>query len=135
MDQHLARLIGDYKASVHRATELMRQSDIALPASNTDWAGNGIPQRGELLGGISYFKHGYGCAVKLPEGSVDFDFGAHGEIDGFDAWRLVAFAGTRLSKYGFKNEAALITCFNEAVAAGSVVYSGYILHYVAANAV
>ena len=63
--------------------------------------------------------------------SVDFDFGEHGEIDGFDAWRLVGFAGSRLSEYGFPSEASLNECFKAEVAAGSLVYSGYILHYIA----
>ena len=65
----------------------------------------------------------------MPSGAVDFDFGEQGEIDGFDSWRLAGFAGTRLSEYGFANEAALNDCFKAEVAAGSLVYSGYILHY------
>ncbi len=130
MNQHLHRLILDYQASVRTAVELMRQSGIPLPATNTDWVGTGIPPRGELDGGIAYFKHGYGCAVKLPAGEVDFDFGEHGEIDGFDAWRLTRFAGPRLPSYGFSDAAALNECFKAEVAAGSVVFSGYILHYI-----
>jgi len=31
-----------------------------------------------IAGGIRYFKHGYGCAVSLPAGKVDFDFGEQG---------------------------------------------------------
>ena len=131
MDNHLARLISDYQASVRAAVELLQQSGIPLPATDADWAATDIPQRGELDGGIPYFKHGYGCAVRLPAGSVDFDFGEHGEIDGFDAWRLVGFAGSRLSEYGFPSEASLNECFKAEVAAGSLVYSGYILHYIA----
>jgi hypothetical protein len=131
MDNHLARLISDYQASVRAAVELMQQSRIPMPDTDADWAATDIPQRGELDGGIPYFKHGYGCAVRLPAGSVDFDFGEHGEIDGFDAWRLVSFAGSRLSEYGFASEASLNECFKAEVAAGSLVYSGYILHYIA----
>jgi hypothetical protein len=131
MDNHLARLISDYQASVRAAVELMQQSGIPRPATNTDWAIADIPQRGELKGGIPYFKHGYGCAVRLPSGAVDFDFGEHGEIDGFDAWRLIGFAGSRLSEYGFAGEISFNECFKAAVAAGSLVYSGYILHYIA----
>lgn len=131
MDNNLARLISDYQASVRVAVQLLKQSGIPLPATNIDWATNGIPQRGELEGGIAYWKHGYGCAVRLPEGTVDFDFGKDGEIDGFDAWRRVFFAGSRLSKYGFTSEASLKECFNAEVAAGSLVYSGDILYYIA----
>ena len=63
MDNHLARLISDYQASVRAAVELLQQSGIPLPATDADWAATDIPQRGGLDGGIPYFKHGYGCAV------------------------------------------------------------------------
>lgn len=131
MNQDLARLIADYQASVRDAVTLLQKSGIPMPATNTEWTGVDIPSRGQLDGGIPYFKHGYGCAVRLPGGAVDFDFGAHGEIDGFDAWRLVSFAGQRLAEYGFANEAMLIACFKKEVEAGSLIYSGYILHYIA----
>ena len=131
MNNPLAFLISDYQASVASAVDLMQRSGIPRPPTNTDWVGTDIPQRGELEGAVRYFKHGYGCAVHLPTGTVDFDFGAQGEIGGFDAWRLASFAGDRLSAYGFVDEAALTECFKAEVAAGSLVYSGYILYYVA----
>lgn len=131
MNNQLAILISDYQASVASAVDLMQRSGIPRPPTNTDWVGTDIPQRGELEGAVRYFKHGYGCAVHLPTGTVDFDFGAQGEIAGFDAWRLASFAGDRLSAYGFVDEDALTECFKAEVAAGSLVYSGYILYYVA----
>ena len=131
MNSNLARLIHDYQGSVREAVELMRGAGMQLPTSSMDWAANGIPQRGMLKGNIPYFKHGYGCAVKLPSGAVDFDFGERGEYDGFDAGRLASFAGSRLAEYGFSDEAALEDCLKAAVAAGTVLYSGYILHYLA----
>ena len=131
MNNQLALLISDYQASVASAVDLMQRSGIPRPPTNTDWAGTDIPQRGELEGGVRYFKHGYGCAVHLPTGTVDFDFGALGEIGGFDAWRLAGFAGDRLSAYGFADEDALNESFKAEIAAGSLVYSGYILYYVA----
>ena len=131
MNQYLIRLISDYQASVRSAVDHMQKSGIPLPATNTDWVGNGIPHRGHLNGGIPYFKHGYGCEVKLPSGTVDFDFGERGEIDGFDAWRLAGFAGSRLSDYGFDSQSALHECFKAEVAAGTLIFSGYILHYLA----
>lgn len=134
MNNQLAILISDYQASVAAAVDLMQRSGIPRPLTNSDWVFNDIPQRGELEGGVRYFKHGYGCAVSLPTGTVDFDFGAHGEIGGFDAWRLAGFAGDKLSEYGFSDEAAITACIEAGVAAGSLVYSGYILYYVADDA-
>lgn len=91
-----------------------------------EWACNGIPQTGLLPGEVKYFKHGYGCAVHLRGGTVDFDFGEKGETDGFDAWRLCAFAEGTLRQYEFHSEEELVACFKAEVAAGSIVYSGYI---------
>ncbi len=54
-----------------------------------------IPQAGSLLNGYSYFKHGYGCAVRGPDWAVDFDFGECGQIDGFCPYRLEKFAQRR----------------------------------------
>jgi len=133
MNPHLAQLIGDYQASVRYAVELMQQSAIPLPASNSNWAGLDIPEQGELTGGIGYVKHGYGCAVHLPTATVSFDFGEQGEIGGVTLSRLAGFAENRLKQYGFTDEDELKQCFEEEVAAGSLVYSGYILYYVAAT--
>ena len=84
MEPRLERLISDYQAAV--ADEVQRLHDglpIAPPASKTEWACTDIPQKGVLADGTRYFKHGYGCAVHGPSGSVDFDFGERGEITGF----------------------------------------------------
>lgn len=129
MNPGLSRLIADYQRAVRLAVTLLEQAGIARPSSNGEWAFLGIPQRGELPGNVRYFKHGYGCAVHLPAATVDFDFGANGEIDGFDLWRLAGFANERLPDYGFADEAALKECFNREVEAGSLRYSGYILYY------
>lgn len=131
MNNQLAILISDYQASVGAAVDLIQRSGIPRPPTNTDWVGTDIPHRGELEGGVRYFKHGYGCAVSLPTGTVDFDFGAHGEIGGFDVWRLASFAGDKLSEYGFADEDAIKECFEAEVEAGSLIYSGYILYYLA----
>ncbi|TFY87161.1 hypothetical protein DYL59_19470 [Pseudomonas kairouanensis] len=133
MNNQLAILISDYQANVASAVDMMQRSGIPRPLTDTDWVVTDIPQRGELEGGVRYFKHGYGCAVHLPTGTVDFDFGAQGEINGFDAWRLAGFAGDRLSAYGFADEDALTECFKAEAAAGALVYSGYILYYVAGD--
>jgi hypothetical protein len=64
----------------------------------------------ELNGGIRYYKHGFGCAVHLPDGGVDFDFGDKGEIDGFAASRLIGFSEGCLDQYRFSSEEELKKC-------------------------
>ncbi|WP_228896523.1 hypothetical protein [Acidovorax sp. Leaf73] len=134
MDKRLALLIEDYLSSVASAVRLLEENGIARPKSNDAWACNEVPQTGVLAGGVKYFKHGFGCAVHLKGGSVDFDFGANGETNGFDIWRLSNFADERLAQYGFTSEKELEACFKAEVEAGSIIYSGYILHYLRENA-
>ncbi|WP_442783149.1 DUF6896 domain-containing protein [Collimonas fungivorans] len=131
MDKQLKNLVSDYQASVRTAVEIMQRSGIRLPTTCGDWVETDIPQSGELEDGIRYIKHGYGCKVELSTGPVDFDFGELGEIDGFDVWRLVSFAGHRLAEYGYETSDAVEESFKAAVKSGSLVSSGYILYYVA----
>jgi hypothetical protein len=129
MDERLSRIVQDYQSAIRQAVDLMTRSGIPRPATNTDWVGTDLRQTGELAGGVRYFKHGYGCAVQLASGWVDFDFGAHGEIDGFDLWRLGNYARGRLSAYRLASEEELKSLFEAAVRDGELVYSGYILYY------
>lgn len=133
MEARLAKLIAAYQAAILAAVSLMVSSGIPRPKSNMEWACMDIPQKGTLSSGITYYKHGYGCAVHLPSGIVDFDFGAQGQIDGFDVWRLSVFAGDELSSYGFDSEQQLKDIFKEAVHEGALIHSDYILYYVAKN--
>lgn len=130
MDKKLKNLISDYQDSVRAAVELIHRSGIPLPVTSFGWVLTDIPDDGELEGGFSYCKHGTGCLVDLPTGSVDFDFGRLGEIDGFDSWRLFKFAESQLAKYGFETEEAIEKSFEAAVKSGELVSPCYTLYYV-----
>ncbi|WP_044251049.1 DUF6896 domain-containing protein [Rhodopirellula sp. SWK7] len=130
MDDRLQPLIGDYKSTVARAVAALEASGIPRPATTTEWVGYDVPGRGELFGGGEYFIHGFGCAVRLPDASVDFDFGDDGQIDGFDWSRLASFAGSRLlRRYGIRDDIELRALIDDAHASGDLVHSGYILSY------
>ncbi len=133
MDARLARLVADYLAAVEAAVALLEASGIERPATNVAWARNPLPSAGELAGGVPYRKHGYGCAVQLPQGTVEFDFGPRGEINGFDDWRLAVFAGPGLGRYGLRSEDELSALFRRHVEAGELQASGFVLHYLRAE--
>lgn len=103
MDSRLLNLIKDYQNSVRNAVILMYRSGVQMPYSASAWQRMDIPGTGVLESGAGYLKHGFGCAVELKSGKVDFDFGANGEIDGFDLWRLVQFANGIWNDYGFNS--------------------------------
>jgi hypothetical protein len=87
------------------------------------WVVTRVKQSGTLEGGVRYFKHGFGCGVWLPSGVVDFNFGAHGEIDQFDCHRLYYFARDRLAQYGFADEHGLKEAYRAAHQSGAIKYA------------
>jgi hypothetical protein len=129
MDSRLPKLIGDFQRRVAEAVTMLEAAGVPRPASNMEWATNGVAGRGALANGFAFHKHGFGCAVRGPGWHVDFDFGAEGQIDGFDAWRLYDFAHEHLADYGFKSEEEIKVAIAAAVDAGELKSSGYILYY------
>ena len=113
MNPHLHRLIRDYQASVRMALQKPQASGIRMPTSAMDWAGMDLPLPGMLEDGIRYYKHGIGCAVWLPSRTVDFDFGEHGEADGFNRGRIAQFAMPNLAAYGFETPEAVKAAFDQ----------------------
>lgn len=90
-NKNLECLIDDFLAEVRKATDLLERrfgKKCILPL----WRAKEIPQRGEILYGISYELHGVGCSVYFPEICVDFDYGPDQRVDGFDVWRLYIYA-------------------------------------------
>ncbi|MDP3069841.1 MAG: hypothetical protein Q8N18_06105 [Opitutaceae bacterium] len=112
---------------------LRSELGIEAPKSNTDWACNGIKQSGQLADGSKYNKHGFGCAIRYSTGAIDFDFGANGELDGFDASRLWRFSKASKRDYGFATEKEIFAEISEAVSRGKLRFSGYMLYYVNAK--
>ena len=130
MDRRLKHLIDEYLGAVRTAVVLLTEAGIPRPASDHAWVTNGVPEIDVLADGATYWKHGHGCEVHLASGSVDFDFGRAGQIDGLDVRRLADFAGERLAAFGFKSRDELEQIFNAELGSGKILSSGYILHYV-----
>jgi len=130
MKQGFLRLIRDYQRCVERAVGLLEASGIARPRSNSEWASSDVPGRGSLPDGSKYYKHAFGCAVAGRDWSVEFDFGAHGEIDGFSADRLHYFAGSKLTSYGFTSRDEVERAVADAAAAGTLQRTTADLYYI-----
>jgi len=124
-------MISDYQVAVAKAVALITASGILRPHNSMAWMVLDTSHIDKLDGQVEYFKHGAGCAVRLPDGPVDFDFGRAGEIDGFDAGRLGLFARNRLHEYGFSSESEVQRVFGAALEAGKIRYSGDVLYYLA----
>jgi hypothetical protein len=124
MDERLAKLIRNYQDRVAQAVAMLEGAGIPRPSSNTAWATSDFPQRGRMPGGFAFYPHGFGCAVHFQDWIVDFDFGAAGETDGFDAGRLCSFARDRLAEYGFDSEKDIRSSFHRAVESDELKFSG-----------
>lgn len=129
MDKNLEKLITEFQSRVRDAVALMYRSGMKMPHTLFAWLRADIPGTGILDGGIKYFKHGAGCEVRLETGSIDFDFGDSGEIDGFDLWRLKNFTRDQLPCFGFDSEEEIEQSFNAAVACGYLERSKGGLYY------
>jgi len=117
-------LISGFLATVaRRFAQLQREAGVAVPASSTAWATNGL-KKGTLSDGAVYSKHGVGCLIEAPEGGVDFDFGDHGEIDGFDAWRLLQFAEFSNGQHAFTDKKKVQALLDSAMTAGEIEKRG-----------
>lgn len=62
-----------------------------------------IPRKGSFGIIKSYSFHGCGLYAKLKDLEIDFDFGDNNRVDGFDAWRLKAFAENKPKLYHMFN--------------------------------
>ncbi len=91
-------LINDFISMVESSTRIF-ELKFGTRDIRRLWRTNAIKRRGRVTRGAKYELHGIGCRINLSTGSVDFDYGPNGEINGFDAWRLYNFARERPSKH------------------------------------
>jgi len=99
-EQHetLDTLIHDFISIVETST-LLLEKKFGTRDIRRLWHTKAIKRRGRVTRGVKYELHGIGCRINLSTGTVDFDYGPNGEINGFDIWRLYIFACERPSKY------------------------------------
>jgi len=90
-NNELEYLIQDFLDKVEIATSLLEKK-FGKRCILRLWRTKQIPQRGRVIGDITYELHGVGCRVYLPEACIDFDYGPDERIDGFDPWRLYLYA-------------------------------------------
>ncbi|CAI8760453.1 MULTISPECIES: DUF6896 domain-containing protein [Pseudomonas] len=91
-------LINDFISMVESST-LIFERKFGTRDIRRLWYTKIIKRRGRVTRGVKYELHGVGCRINLSTGSVDFDYGPNGEINGFDTWRLYNFARERPSKH------------------------------------
>ncbi|WP_428992140.1 DUF6896 domain-containing protein [Luteibacter yeojuensis] len=129
MNRQLFLLIESYIGAVARAVVLLRNAGVPMPESNAQWAASRLPTGIVLSDNARFRKHGYGCEVEGPGWKVDFDFGDHGEINGFDNWRLRRFQAENDFAAVRMSIESLTLAFSAASAAGEIVRPGHHLYY------
>ena len=97
-NENLEILINDFISMVESST-LIFENKFGTRDIRRLWRTKAIKRCGKVTRGVNYELHGIGCLINLSTGSVDFDYGPNGEINGFDTWRLYNFARDRPSKH------------------------------------
>ena len=132
MNQQLKEAIDVYiDGSETLFTQLASDLGVALPVNANDWASLDIEGSGVSSSGIKYRKHGYGVSMRLEELSVDFDLGNKGELNGVDPWKLFFFAENNGVPLPYASTEEIQDEFKLLQKAGELVYSVYILYYLA----
>jgi hypothetical protein len=97
-NETLETLINDFISTVESST-LSLELKFGTRDIRRLWYTKEIERCGRVTRGVKYQLHGIGCRINSSTGSVDFDYGPNGEINGFDTWRLYNFARDRPSKH------------------------------------
>ncbi len=123
VDPRLRHMIEEYLARVARAVMLLEASGIPRPISNGAWPRQAMPESERLADGSTFFKHGFGIRIDSARGMIDFNFGWHGETDGFvEGFLWDCLEGTEhqmfTSRRDFQAE------LERAIASGAISYDG-----------
>ncbi|WP_051435666.1 DUF6896 domain-containing protein [Shewanella fidelis] len=133
MDDALRLLINQFNEVQLKAVAIL-ESEFGCPRpdSNIDFVTRCAPhirKMGYESGGYRIRPHGYGMEITIDGKTIDFDFGAAGEINGFDAWRLYHFVKSNKIKTHLKSEEAIQDSITKAISSGSIYKSDSLNHY------
>jgi hypothetical protein len=116
----LEQLIVDFLSKVDKATSLLEEK-FGTRCILRLWRTNKIERCGTIVDNITYELHGVGCAIRLPEVCIDFDYGPNGRTDGFDVWRLYMYACELPLKYQKYTDKKLLTAeFEDYISTGKI---------------
>jgi len=107
--------------------------EMKTPMTREDWIGWSQDQyekdefRNEQ--NIKIFPHGFGLSYQDKDVIIDFDFGEHGESNGFDVNRLWFFLETNKIESVFMNEKQISKVVDFELRSGALEFSGYINYY------
>lgn len=128
MNPALLNLIEKFRAAQDRAVAFITGTlrdvlGIRLPTSQYDWllicneTGLSFVNK---VNGVEVYTHGYGIELTFPDLAIDFDFGDHGEPDGFDVWRLHFFSRCNPKLVPLAEYAVVKEWIDEALATGEL---------------
>lgn len=127
MNPTLAVLIEEFRdAQDIGVATLLNDLKIPQPRSGIGWVhfceARGLYET-KILHGVGVNAHGYGIELKIGPLTIDFDWGAKGEPDGFDGWRLYNFAMDNLSHIECTHE-VVNQWLEDALGAGELTKEG-----------
>lgn len=125
MNQELERIIRLFNAAQERAIEVLEQEfGCHRPETSDDFIFRCVPvirEANYVAGGYKIRPHGIGMAIKIDGTHIDFDFGANGEFNGFDSWRLFEFIQSNNIKSRISSEEKMIELVDLAISRGYII--------------
>lgn len=117
-NKNLSSLIHEYPGQVKKTTDLLEHT-FGTKNILRLWRSDKLPQRERITDNISYELHGIGCRVDFSGICIDFDYGPHERVDGFDPWRFYIYACEVPHRYKkYTNQNTLKLEFNNYIAQG-----------------
>lgn len=128
------KLTDSFNQCQRKVTQILQDLwNLKFPLTNMDWLGWHYMARESDVsfeqGEVKIFPHGYGLSMITPEFFIDFDFGDAGEIDGFDAGRLLVYNEKNKITDLLKTFDQIQNVLDHEIKNGKVKDSGYVNYY------
>jgi len=133
MNENLRELISLFNQAQKKAVEILEEHfECPRPITTNDYVFRCVPiirNRNYEAGGFKIRPHGYGMEIDVGGAIIDFDFGANGELNGFDDWRLFNFVEVNKLETSLNTEDKIEDAIESAMEAGEIMKSRGLNYY------
>lgn len=133
MNENLRELISLFNQAQLKAVKILEENfECPRPETTSDYVFRCVPlirNKNYEAGGFRIRPHGYGMEVNVGGSTIDFDFGANGELNGFDAWRLFNFVEANKLNTILNTEDKIEDSIERAMESGDIIKSQGLNYY------
>lgn len=123
--EELKDIIIQFNLAQAKAIEILENDfNCHKPKSQDDFISRCVQiirEQNYQANGYKIRPHGIGMEININGTKIDFDFGANGEFNGFDSWRLFQFIQNNKIQTQINSESQLNGLFKSALAKGFII--------------